>query len=81
MPATRFWMPVIGQTVPELVTVALPPPMDCTPAPPSEPITAIEWVADVDSGRMPLFFEQYGALLGALERHGHMRRGGDDGVT
>ncbi len=56
VPPTRFWIPVSGQTVPGLVTVALPPPIVCVPAPPSTPITAIDFVDAVDSGRIPLFF-------------------------
>src|SRR5258708_2337080 len=52
-------MPVRGETVPELVTPALPPPLVCTPAPPSLPRTAIEWVVAVDSGRrLPEFFNR-----------------------
>ncbi len=49
-------MPVSGQTVPELVAVALPPPTLCTPAPPSTPITAMDFVVAVESGSTPVFF-------------------------
>ena len=58
VPAARFWMPVIGQIVPELVTVPLPPPMVWVPAPPSTPITAIDEPLVVASGSTPLFLSR-----------------------
>jgi hypothetical protein len=48
-------MPVIGQTEDELVTVPLPPPMVCMPEPPSQPMTAMDFVL-LASGRMPFLF-------------------------
>src|SRR4051812_26695876 len=54
----RFWIPVSGETVPEEVTVALPPPTLTTPAPPSVPMTAIFFVVAVDSGSTPVFLSR-----------------------